>query len=161
MPRLLFSFLLLTSVAGPLLGQDSGPPQGTQLRERIEHRFAERIKEELGLTDAQAAKLKEVAKENGSRRRELRVRERALTGALDEQLNAGEQADQDSVVRLTRDLLDLRVKYEESYRDEMKKLSFLTPVQRARLMVMRDRLLHRVHEMRGDRRGYRHHGHDR
>jgi hypothetical protein len=89
------------------------------------------------------------------------VRERALTGALDEQLRAGEQADQDSVVRLTRDLLDLRVKYEESYRDEMKKLSFLTPVQRARLMVMRDRLIHRMHEMRGDRRGFRHHGHDR
>ena len=161
MSRLLFSFLLLTGVAGPLLGQDSGPPQGAQLRERIEHRFAERIKEELSLTDAQAARLKEVAKENGSRRRALRVRERALTGALDEQLRADEGADQDSVVRLTRDLLDLRVKYEESYRDEMRKLSFLTPVQRARLMVMRDRLLHRVHEMRGDRRGYRHHDHDR
>ena len=88
MSRLLFSLLLLTVVAGPLLGQDSGPPQGAQLRERIEHRFAERIKEELGLSDAQAAKLKEVAKENGSRRRELRVRERALTGALNQQLGA-------------------------------------------------------------------------
>jgi LTXXQ motif family protein len=161
MSRLLFSFLLLMGVAGPVLGQDSMPARGSQLRERIEHRFAERIKGELGLTDAQAAKLKEVAKENGSQRRELRVRERALTGALDDQLRAGERADQDSVVRLTRDLLDLRVQYEENYRDEMKKLSFLTPVQRARLMVMRDRLLHRVHEMRGDRRGFRHHSHDR
>jgi hypothetical protein len=161
MSRLLCSLLLLTGAAGPVLAQDSTPPQGAQLRERIEHRFAERIKQELNLTDEQAAKLKQVAKENGSRRRELRVRERALTGALDEQLRAGEQADQDSVVRLTRDLLDLRVKYEESYRDEMKKLSFLTPVQRARLMVMRDRLIHRMHEMRGDRRGFRHHGHDR
>jgi hypothetical protein len=91
----------------------------------------------------------------------LRLRERALTGALDGQLSAGATADQDSLVRLTRDLLDLRVKYEESYRDEMKKLSFLTPMQRARLMVMRDRLIHRVHEMRGDRRGFRDHGHDR
>jgi hypothetical protein len=43
----------------------------------------------------------------------------------------------------------------------MGKLSLLTPVQRARLMLMRDRLLHRVHEMRKDRRGYRHYGHDR
>jgi len=161
MSRLLFWFLLLAGAAGPLLAQDSTTPERAQLRERIEQRFAERIKEELGLSEAQAVKLKQVAMENGSRRRELRVRERALTGALDQQLRAGERADQDSVMHLTRDLLDLRVKYEESYRDEMKKLSFLTPVQRARLMVMRDRLIHRMHEMRGDRRGFRHHGPDR
>ena len=60
---------------------------------------------------------------------------------------------------MTREMLDLRVEYAQSLRDEMGKLTFLTPVQRARLMVMRDRLLHRVHEMREDRRGYRHHGH--
>jgi hypothetical protein len=161
MSRLLLSIVLLSGAAEPLLAQDSASPQGAQLRERIEHRFAERIKEELGLTEAQAAKLKQVAMENGSRRRALRTRERALTDALDQQLRAGEQADQDSVLRLTRDLLDLRVHYEESYRDEMKKLTFLTPVQRARLMVMRDRLIHRMHEMRGDRRGFRHQGHDR
>jgi hypothetical protein len=161
MSRLVFSLLLLASTAGPALAQEPGPPQGTQLRERIEHRFAEHIRQELNLTDEQAARLKQVAKENGARRRDLRLRERALTGALDGQLSAGANADQDSLVRLTRDLLDLRVKYEESYRDEMKKLSFLTPMQRARLMVMRDRLIHRVHEMRGDRRGFRDHGHDR
>jgi hypothetical protein len=33
--------------------------------------------------------------------------------------------------------------------------SFLTPVQRARLLVMRERLLQRVHEMRNERRGFR------
>ena len=48
----------------------------------------------------------------------------------------------------------------QSLRDEMGKLTFLTPVQRARLMVLRDELLHRVHEMREDRRGYRHHAHE-
>jgi Spy/CpxP family protein refolding chaperone len=160
MPRLLLSLLLLAGVAAPLLAQEPGPPAGRpHMRERVEHRFAERIKAELDLTDEQAARLKEVAKENGPRRRELRRRERALTDALDEQLGAGEKADQDSVARLTRELLDLRVDYAQSWREEMGKLSFLTPVQRARLMVMRDRLLHRVHEMRDDHRGFRHHGH--
>jgi hypothetical protein len=42
----------------------------------------------------------------------------------------------------------------------MGKLSFLAPVQRARLMIMRDHLLHRVHEMRDDRQGYPHHAHE-
>ena len=90
----------------------------------------------------------------------MRRRERALYAALDQQLDAGEKADPDSVEHMTRELLDLRVEYAQSIRQEMGKLSFLTPVQRARLMIMRDHLLHRVHEMRDDRRAYRQHGHE-
>jgi len=160
MSRFLRSLLLLTGAAAPLLAQaPDTQPGGPVLRERIERRFSERIKAELDLTDEQAVKLKAVAKENGSRRRELRRRERALYAAIDQQLEAGEKADQDSVARMTREMLDVRVEYAQSLRDEMGKLTFLTPVQRAKLMAMRDRLLHRVHEMREDRRGYRHHGH--
>ncbi len=159
MSRLLLSLLLLTGAAASLPAQQPDTqPGGPALRERVERRFSERIKEELSLTDEQAVKLKGVAKENGSRRRELRRRERALYAAIDQQLEAGEQADQDSVARMTREMLDLRVEYAQSLRDEMGKLTFLTPVQRAKLMAMRDRLLHRVYEMREDHRGYRHHG---
>jgi len=161
MSRLWLSFLLVAGPAVPLLAQQpDSPPGGPALRERIERRFSERIKEELDLSDEQAAKLKEVAKENGSRRRDMRRRERALYAAIDQQLDAGEKADPDSVGRMTRELLDLRVEYAQSIRQEMGKLSFLTPVQRARLMIMRDHLLHRVHEMRDDRRAYRQHGHE-
>jgi hypothetical protein len=128
------------------------------MRGRIEHRFAERVKQELDLTDEQAARLKVIATEHGQGRRELRRRERELRSALDAQIRGGEAADQDSVGRLTGALLDLRVEYAESWREEMKHLGFLTPVQRARLLVMRERLLQRVHEMRGDRRGFRHRG---
>lgn len=161
MSRYSLVLVLLVGAAAPLPAQ--GPDtatDGPELRHRIERRFSERIREELELTDEQAAKLKEVAKQNGSRRRELRRRERALYAAIDRQLDAGPGADQDSVARMTREMLDLRVEYVQSLRAEMGKLTFLTPVQRARLMVMRDRLLHRVHEMREDRRGYRHHGHE-
>jgi Spy/CpxP family protein refolding chaperone len=161
MSRLLLSLLLLAAPAARLLAQQpDSPPGGPALRDRIERRFSERIKEELQLTDEQAVKLKEVAMENGSRRRELRRRERALYAAIDQQLDAGERADQDSVAHMTQELLDLRVDYAQSIRQEMGKLTFLTPVQRARLMIMRDHLLHRVHEMRDDRRGYRHHAHE-
>ena len=84
MSRLLFSLLLLAGAAAPLAAQEPGtPPAGPGLRERVERRFSERVKEELKLTDDQAARLKQVAKENGSRRRELRHRERALYDALE------------------------------------------------------------------------------
>jgi Spy/CpxP family protein refolding chaperone len=159
MRRLVLCAVLLAVSAGPLLAQaDSGPTRGPRVRERIEHRFAERLRHELDLTDEQAARLREVAQENGRRRRELRLRERTLRAALEGQLREEAKADQDSVLRLTDDLLALRVEYAESWRQEMGDLDFLTPAQRARLMVLRERLLHRVHEMREARRGFRHRG---
>jgi Spy/CpxP family protein refolding chaperone len=153
--------LLLATAAGPLAAQDERDtvPRSKELRGRIERQFAERVKEELALTDEQTVRLKTIATEYGGRRRELRHRERDLRSALDAQISEGAASDQDSVARLTRKLLDLRVEYAESWREEMGKLSpFLTPVQRARLLVMRERLIQRVHEMRGGRRGFRHHG---
>lgn len=159
MRALVLCAVLLATSTGPLLGQgDSGAPRGPRVRERIEHRFAERLRHELDLTDEQAARLREIAHENGRRRRELRSREHNLRAALDEQLRDEARADQDSVLRLTKELLQLRVEYAESWRREMGELDFLSPVQRARLMVMRERLLHRVHEMREARRGFRHRG---
>jgi Spy/CpxP family protein refolding chaperone len=159
MRRLVLCAVLLAASAGPLLAQaDSGPPRGPRIRERIEHRFAERLRHELDLTEEQAARLREVAQENGRRRRELRLRERTLRAALEEQLRKEAKAEQDSILRLTDDLLALRVEYAESWRQEMGDLDFLTPAQRARLMVLRERLLHRVHEMREARRGFRHRG---
>lgn len=158
---LLVGSLLFLTLTAPLEAQAApdSTHRSSALRERIEKRFAEQVKTELRLTDAQAARLKAVATEHGSHRRDLRHRERDLRAALDAQIGDSTRADQDSVARVTKELLDLRVEYAESWRREMGELSsFLTPVQRARLLVLRERLLQRVHEMRGDRRGYRGHG---
>jgi Spy/CpxP family protein refolding chaperone len=152
--------LVFAAAAGPLAAQQPDTlPRSRELRARIEQQFAEQVKQELALSEEQAARLKTIATEYGGRRRELRHRERDLRAALDAQIRDGTTSDQDSVARLTRELLDLRVEYAECWREEMGKLSpFLTPVQRARLLVMRERLIQRVHEMRGEHRGYRHRG---
>jgi len=156
--------LVLAAAAAPLAAQGDRDrhPHAPELRNRIERRFAEHVKQELELTDEQAARLKAVAMEHGGRRREFRHRERELRAALDAQIRDGGTPDQDSVARLTGELLDLRIRYAESWRQEMDELSpFLTPVQRARLLVLRERLLQRVHEMRNERRGFRGRGDDR
>ena len=160
MRSLLPAAALLLGAASSLAAQDvpDSHPHPGHLRDKIEKRFADRVKAELELTDEQAVRLKAVAMEHAGRRRELRHRERDLRTALDAQLRAGNGADQDSVGRLTRDLLDLRIQYAGSWREEMGKLGFLSPAQRARLLVMRERLLQRAHEMREDRRGFRHGG---
>lgn len=152
--------LLLLAVPLPAAAQGAqdSTPRSPALRERIERRFAERVKEELKLTDEQAAKLKEVATEHGGQRKALRRRERELRAALDGQIKEGTVADQDSVARLTRDLLNLRVEYAENWRKEMGKLTFLAPSQRAQLLVMREQLLQRIHEMKKRHGDYRAHG---
>jgi hypothetical protein len=154
--------LLALWAAPPAAAQAADDSQrgGPELRERIERRFAERVKEELGLTEEQAARLKAVATEHGGHRKALRRRERELRAALDSQITDGTAANQDSVARLTRELLDLRVDYAQSWRDEMGELTFLTPAQRARLLVMRERLLQRIHELKkkDHHRGFRGHG---
>jgi len=92
---------------------------------------------------------------SGERRRKMEARERDLRVALTGQLRPGVAANEDSVARLTKALVDLRVDYANTWRDEMNALSYLTPVQRAQLYVMRDRLLQRVQEIRDERGGWR------
>ncbi len=150
----LMSALLALSTVHPLAAQDTGAtrPRADLLRQRIEERFTARVQEELGLSNDQTTKLRSTAREYATRRRELEAEERDLRSALAAQLRPGVAADQNRVAELTSKLVDLRVAYARSFRDEMREHSkYLTPVQRAQLYVMRERLLQRVQEVR-DRR---------
>jgi hypothetical protein len=149
--------VLSATVGGAVAAQDPDTthPQAQVLRQRIEERFAQRVQEQLGLSDEQATKLRSTSQEYGDRRRKMEARERDLRVALTGQLRPGVAANQDSVARLTKALVDLRVDYANTWRDEMNALSYLTPVQRAQLYVMRDRLLQRVQEIRDERGGWR------
>jgi periplasmic protein CpxP/Spy len=122
------------------------------LRHQIEERFASRVKEELGLTNEQATKLRATSQQFGVRRRELRTRYHALRQALRAQLKPGVAANQDSVAKLTDAMIELRIASAQSTRDEMREVAkYLTPVQRARFFAMRERLHHRMKEARGHR----------
>ena len=157
MRRLVLLVVLSAAAGGAVAAQDPDTtrPQAQALRQRIEERFAQRVQEQLALSDEQATKLRATSQEYGERRRKMEARERDLRVALTGQLRPGVAANQDSVARLTKALVDLRVDYANTWRDEMGALSYLTPVQRAQLYVMRDRLLQRVQEIRDERGGWR------
>jgi hypothetical protein len=155
---------LLLLISAPLhlaLAQHADSTHGARadsLRQRIEERFAARVQQDLGLTNEQTAKLRASSQTFGARRRELRSRERTLRDALDGQLRPGVAANQDSVTKLTDALVELRITSAQAAREEMKDLSkYLNPVQRARLLLMRERFYHRVKEAygRGEMRGRR------
>ena len=154
MPRSLWALALiaLTGVASAraqAVGGLDNPARGQQLRQRIEDRFAARVKEELGLTGEQLTKLRATSRTYGGRRRDLEARERALRSALADQMRPGVAANQDSVSKLTDGLVDLRASYAQTLRDENEEMAkYLTPVQRSQFLAMRERFLRRVEEIR-------------
>lgn len=141
----------LLGVAVPIQAQEPGParPRLEELRRRVRERVAQRIQQDLQLSPDQMQRLRTTVGTYAGRRRDLEVRQRDLRQALGGQLRPGTATASDSVARLTDELLDVRVRYAESFRDEQRELArYLDPVQRAKLMLLRDRLTNRAQEFR-------------
>ena len=154
----LWTLVLVSLVAAaPAQAQDTGPddPARAQLlRQRIEDRFAERVKEQLGLNDEQLAKLRTTSITYGGRRRDLAAQERSIRSSLADQMRPGVAANQDSVSRLTDALVNLRSSYAQTFHDENAEMAkYLTPVQRSQLLAMRERFARRIQEIRRQRQG--------
>jgi len=145
----------VAALAGsPLAAQDDSDdsPQAVQMRQQIEARFGQQVREALGLTDEQALQLRNTLGVWAPKRRAIEREERAIKLAMQGQLRPGVAANADSVARLTDRLLKLKVAYAQTFVDEDKELAkFLTPVQRAQFQVMRERLMARIEEIRRQR----------
>jgi hypothetical protein len=156
MRPLMLGFALVALSAVPALAQQPTRPESRreELRRRLEERFALRVQEELHLSSDQMSRLRSTSREFADRRRALETEQRTLRRALADQMRPGVAADQDSVARLTDGLVDLRVDYARALKDEMAQLGkFLDPVQRAKLLVVRERLIGRVQTLRERREG--------
>ena len=139
-------FLALWS-AVPVVAQAA--PRAAELRRELEDRFARQVKDELQLTDEQAAKVRTIMSGYADRRRQMENEERDLRQALNGQLRPGIAANADSVGKLVDGIAAARVSYAKLIQDEMRDLgTVLNPIQRGQLFLMRDRLLQRVQEMR-------------
>ena len=125
-----------------------------QLRMMIEQRFSQRVQQELNLTNDQTAKLKTTQERFGPRRRALMQQQMERRRALDQQMQPGIAANQDSVRKLMQGLDAGRLEMVRIQQDESKELgTFLNPVQQWRYNQMRERLMARVGEMRRQGRG--------
>jgi len=132
---------------------DSEDTTGAELlRAEIERRFAERVKIDLGLSDDQMNKLKATQERVGPRRRQLFREMLGYQLALRRQMQPGIAANPDSV-RVYMDGVQ-RVRGAQLALDQEEDREwtrYLTPVQRARLHIMRQRLIDRVNELRQGR----------
>lgn len=128
--------------------------QAEQLRTMIEQRFNQRVQQELKLTNEQTAKLRDTQERFGPRRRALIQQQVERRRALENQMQPGVAANQDSVRKLMDGFTAARLDLVRLQQEENRELGgFLTPVQQWRYNQMRERLLNRVGEMRRMRRG--------
>ena len=150
------AFLMAVSLGVPALlsAQDTigDPVRAARLREMVELRFGERMREELGLSDDQANRVRVALGGLAAKRRGMEQDERRLRQALAHQLRPGVAANPDSVAKLVDALTTHRVAYAQTFRDEMRELStILNPVQRGQYLMMRDRLMQRITELQQGR----------
>jgi len=133
MNRIVWLLLLAPSLLAAQNPPDSGGGRGRQRREAW-------VREALGLTNDQATKLEATRARFAPQRRAIMERQRAIRRGLRGQLRPGIAANADSV----RKLLDARDQNRgalaQLQRDEEKEIAgYLSPVQRARLDLMRER----------------------
>jgi hypothetical protein len=129
-----------------------GGARAERLRAMIEERFAQRVKVELGLTDQQLDRLRTAMRADRDRRLHLRDREVDLRRAMAEQMRPGVAANQDSLSRLQDALVQNHVaRAQLEQQNERELAQFLTPVQRARLLQMRQMLMQRIETIRQGR----------
>jgi Spy/CpxP family protein refolding chaperone len=130
------------------------PDRAAAIRAQIEARWGQRIQSELGLTDPQMERLRTSTRANEDRHRESNRREADLMRGVMDQLRPGVAANADSLGRMLDAIATIRVQRAQSDQQELRELGqFLTPVQRARLLLMRRQLMDRVDQIRRDGMG--------
>ncbi len=118
-----------------------------RLRTRIQERFTQRVAESLELQQDQLTRLRATNARFGARRAELERNLVQLRQSLRSELKPGVAANDDSVSRVVDRLLQAQLERARIEQDEMKELSsFLSPVQRAKYLIMQQRMRQLIEE---------------
>jgi periplasmic protein CpxP/Spy len=149
--RVLVAALL---IAGALTAGAQQPgPQSDARRNALERRLREGmgkiVRERLELTDDQWVKMRASNQKFEESRRTLVQQERDVRMGLRDEMLAGAKANQQRVSDLLERWQRVQRQRMELMESEQKELAtFLTPVQRAKFVVLQDQLRRRVEEMR-------------
>lgn len=133
--------------------QRLSPEAREMLEARIRARFAETVKTQLGLTDAEMVEVSEAFRSFEERRREIAAEERDLRQSLRPLLQprgSAEQLGEEEARRILGRLAELRIEEAELFGVEQETLlRTLTPAQLLRLYQLREALGNRIRMLRG------------
>ena len=126
--------------------------QRQMLQQQVMQRYMQNYKQQAGLNDQQFEDFTQLTERAFNERRELQQRERVLWQALEGQMKPGVAADGDSLVSLIDGIFDVQQELVETERRNQKDLAeFLTPVQRAQLMLSQRRLQNSIQNVMRNR----------
>lgn len=149
--------IALAFSAAPIAAQQPNPATPPAARDtararlegRIRERFASVVKERVGLNDDQMTRLQQVQTKYEQQRRPLALEERSARLQLRGIVINEQAADQKQVDALLTKLVDIQKRRVQILESEQKDLSaFMSPVQRAKFMGLREQLRKRVEQMR-------------
>lgn len=133
--------------AAPLAAQDE-PPMVENLRRQVMERFVESFRNQAGLTPEQDERFRGIVGRSFEQRRRLEQQERALWRSLEGQMRPGVAANADSVARMLDGLFTLQqAKLDQAKAEQREYAAFLTPIQRAQLALMWERLQRQVEQV--------------
>lgn len=133
-----------------LLAATSGAAQDPEARRemlmrQIMERFVENVSTGAAMNPEQAQRFRDDARETFQQRRERERRERQLWRALEGQMRPGVAANADSVTRLLDGLMGVRMEAAQQAQAQYEAYgSYLSPVQRAQVMLAWERLQRQV-----------------
>jgi len=120
----------------------------SQLEMMVRRNFARVVRNRVGLTDAQMAKLGPISQKYEQQRRQLQIEERDARITLRQRIRS-ESADSAEVSRLLRTLVELQQRRSHILAAEQIELAtIMTPLQRAKFMAMQEQIRRRLEQMR-------------
>lgn len=148
--------LVLTAVPAIALAQQSGRTSDagrganrSQLEAQVRREFARAVKERVGLTDGQMARLGPITQRYAVEHRRLQLSERDTRIALQRTLRDTAVADTARVGQLLQRLIDVQKRRVELVESEQLELAaIMSPVQRARFMALQEQARRRVDQRR-------------
>lgn len=144
------ALLAVALAPAPAVGQEGVPGRRdgrAQLEQRIRARFAQIVRERLGLTDEQSQQLGKVVEGFQGERRRLAGDENAVRQQVDSLLQSQQPSDAEARSLLDR-MSDLREQEARLSRREQDSLStVLSPTQLLRFNVMREEMAARIRQL--------------
>ncbi len=148
------ALLALLTLGGGLAAQRVPPggarnPARMELERRVRERYADMVKERLGLSEEESRRLEQAVEAFREPRQRLMTDEQALRRRIDAILIEQDPADAEARSLLTR-MRELRVEEMRVFDAEQEALlEILTPVQVLRFHAVRQQLGQRIQQLRG------------
>jgi hypothetical protein len=130
-------------------GQAGAPDQRRELEDEVRRGFARAVRERVGLTDDQMAKLGPTTRKYEEQRRQTQMDERDARQKLQAIVLVGTDADSSRIKGFIAQLMDVRRRRLQIDEAEQKELAtIMTPMQQAKFLGLREQVQRRLEQAR-------------